>query len=454
MPCFSSDFLLEGQCARSCYRERERKAPVLARCDISFIRALAEDRLYQTVTDFFLRDDPTRQMLMRLAGVEERFITGDGSDYEKFRFFCTVMGDSIGSLAWLHAQAELRILLDCPLDLCAKHCDEIWQKTGAMFATERVTARTVVRRCGIEALLVVLPPDDELSLLEKVGREMGIAVLPIFCPDTLLDVQGNFAQAVHRLCEITGVEVDSLEGLGRAIGAVLDRFAAAGCKAAVHTVWPCRFQRPDPYHADMAVKKILVEGISPNEQERAVLCTQLWRILGIEYRRRNMLLELPSGGASPMRNAVRVDGAPARIPYRTATQLLEYLSSCAGLPRVALYVAEPGEVPDMLTLVGRYANPQGPDGAGFSFGLISGTDRQMRSCTQMLMAANRAEDVLGAYPDFRLSTSLLDGELFCRTLCNLFAEREAFEELKLPQERAEALLRRVCYENMKRLHRI
>ena len=111
------------------------------------------------------------------------------------------------------------------------------------------------------------------------------------------------------------------------------------------------------------------------------------------------------------------------------------------------------DAPVLAAIAARY--PTKVEGVPqFSFGIVQGSPAENRARLQALANAVPLSHIAGAFSDRRLPTSLLDGELFRRTLCSMLAEWEEYGELELPQERIDLLLRRICHENMKRLYRI
>ena len=78
------DFLLSGKVAEKLYHEYARELPILDyHCHIS-PREIYEDRSFENITQVWLGADHYKWRLMRANGVDERYITGDASDWEKF----------------------------------------------------------------------------------------------------------------------------------------------------------------------------------------------------------------------------------------------------------------------------------------------------------------------------------------------------------------------------------
>ena len=426
--------------AAHCQRNGQAALPPIARCARDFVTALAEDRPYLNAAELWVKH-PHVQAQMRLAGVEECFVSGDGSDYEKFCNFCTVMGDIFENPLKEQVHASLRMLFDCSLSVCDAHCDAIWMAVAEALRAEPMGARALVRRYGISTLLCAADPGDAL-LDFLTARAAGIGVLPLFCPDALLDTaSSDFPAAVRALGEAHGVSVTALDSLGAALQRAVARFAEMGCPAAVHSVWPKVFCRPDPYHAELALQRAL-RGESLTALEQDLLQAQLWRILGKEYRKHGLMLELPSGGAAPMRYSKKFHTVCGGISYQVAAELLDYLRECDGLPRIALYIADPAEATAAAALGARYpAIGQGVP--QLALGVVRGASGRTRARLEALAAVMPLGDAVGSFTDFRLCDDLSDAVLFHRVLCDMCAasggETEAARQNDIPA--------RVAYQN-------
>ena len=78
------DFLLESETAKKLFHAYAENTPILDyHCHIN-PREIAEDRHFDNITQVWLGGDHYKWRLMRSFGVEEKYITGDASDYEKF----------------------------------------------------------------------------------------------------------------------------------------------------------------------------------------------------------------------------------------------------------------------------------------------------------------------------------------------------------------------------------
>ena len=78
------DFLLNTETARKLYHDYAASCPIIDyHCHIS-PKEIWEDQRFENITKVWLGGDHYKWRLMRCAGVDEYYITGGASDYEKF----------------------------------------------------------------------------------------------------------------------------------------------------------------------------------------------------------------------------------------------------------------------------------------------------------------------------------------------------------------------------------
>ena len=81
------DFILSTETAKKLYHDYAAKVPVLDyHCHLS-PQEIAEDKRFKNITELWLGGDHYKWRIMRSNGVEEKYITGDGDDKEKFHKF-------------------------------------------------------------------------------------------------------------------------------------------------------------------------------------------------------------------------------------------------------------------------------------------------------------------------------------------------------------------------------
>ncbi len=116
------NFLLSTDTAITLYHEHAKNMPI---CDYHCHlnpKEIAEDKRYNNITEIWLGGDHYKWRTMRSFGVEEKYITGDASDFEKFEAFAKVMPYLIGNPMYHWSHLELKRYFGIEETLSPKTC--------------------------------------------------------------------------------------------------------------------------------------------------------------------------------------------------------------------------------------------------------------------------------------------------------------------------------------------
>ena len=108
MPFLSEDFLLHTETAKVLYHDFARDMPIFDyHCHLP-VREIAEDRNFENLTQIWLLGDHYKWRAMRANGVEERFITGDATDDEKFEAWAATVPKTLRNPLYHWTHLELK----------------------------------------------------------------------------------------------------------------------------------------------------------------------------------------------------------------------------------------------------------------------------------------------------------------------------------------------------------
>ena len=443
MRSIQNNMLLASESATSLFQKTARGGYIL-RGDRTLLCLLAENRVYQTPTELWITHDPHARAMLRHAAADEAFVEGAGSDFEKFRIFCTVMEQSVGNPLQLQCHMALRELFDCELLLNETNCEKIWRIVCETLSCEDLTPCEYVKKCGVDTVTVPLAPWELPDDLDRVPE---LRVLPVFAPDAYFLPTGKaFSAAVRAL----DGEICDFKSFCKALLASFDRFAASGCRVATHGVLPDAFSRPNEYHAALYFEKALAgEVLAPNEL--ALYQAQLWRVLSQGYAMRDITMELRVG-ETPAKNEINhpVSGVNSVTALK---ELLDYLKERVGLPRVAVYAESAAQLLDVAALAARY--PAIIEGVPqIALGVWQSAPADVRAQLRALASVAPLSECLGALPDARLPYSALSPALFHRTLCTELADWELHGETDSGEEILCRVIARLTGENMQKYYQL
>ena len=435
--------LLTSESATSLF-QKTAHGGYAVRGDRALLRLLAENKVYQTPTELWIAHDPHAKGMLRHAGAEETFVEGNGSDFEKFRLFCTVMAQSVGNPLQLQCHLALRELFACDLVLNDTNCEQIWQRVCEVLARENLTPCGYIKKCGADTVTVPLAPWEAL---EDLGRVRELRVLPVFSPDAyFLPTGKEFCAAVRAL----DGGITDWKGFCKALESALDRFVVSGCRVATHSVLPAVFARPNEYHAALYFEKALAgEMLAPHEL--ALYQAQLWRVLSKAYAAHGMTLELRVGKTTAK---TEISHPVYGIFSSKATrELLDYLKERVGLPRVAIYTESAALIPTVASMAARYP-AIAEDVPQVALGVWQGAPADPRAQLRALASVVPLSACVGALPDARLPLSPLAPLLFHRALCAELADWEAHGETNVGEEDLCRAVTRLTDENMRKYYQL
>ena len=100
----NENYLLHNETAKKLYFEYAKDLPIISLCS----QNEPSNKVYNNVAEAFLLNDSYKLDAMRDCGIDEKFITGDASDYEKFKAFCSILPKFAGHPIYLLSHIELK----------------------------------------------------------------------------------------------------------------------------------------------------------------------------------------------------------------------------------------------------------------------------------------------------------------------------------------------------------
>ena len=96
---------------------------------------IAEDRQFENLTQIWIEGDHYKYRAMRANGIDEKFITGDASDYEKFLKWAETVPYTLRNplYHWTHLELKQGFgIADCVLN--AATADSVYSRAGELLA--------------------------------------------------------------------------------------------------------------------------------------------------------------------------------------------------------------------------------------------------------------------------------------------------------------------------------
>ena len=456
------DFLLSSETARRLFHSYAEKQPIIDyHCHLS-PEQIAKDQRYTNITEVWLYGDHYKWRAMRSCGVSEKYITGDASDFEKFRAYCACMPKLIGNPLYHWSHLELRRYFDCDLIISEQNCDEIWRITAEKLSDPQMSARNLILRSGVEVVGTTDDPADSLVYHAQLKKEgFAVNVAPSFRPDKALALhKKGIRDYIAALGKANGVEITDLASLCKAYGNALDRFCALGCRAADHGLDTFLCVMPNEFHANEIFTRAIEKNGKVITEDKAVLFrTQIMRFLSAEYKKRRWVMQWHIGALrNPNVKMLKSLGRDTGFDSISGTPcitgvagLLNYLEEADILPKTILYSINPSDNAAICALSGSFCKggngaPYVTQGIAWWFNdTFSGMKNQIISYAELLPLGK----FVGMETDSRSFLSYSRHDYFRRILCSVIGEWMEDGFIPYDPESAGKLISDICYNNAK-----
>ncbi|HCA29965.1 MAG TPA: glucuronate isomerase [Ruminococcaceae bacterium] len=444
------DFMLRTKMARRLYHEYAEDMPIIDyHCHLN-PQMIAENHQFKNLTELLLGGDHYKWRVMRAYGIDEKYITGDADDYEKFKMWAETLPHCIGNPLYHWTHLELKRYFNIGETLTPDTAQEIWQKGNDLLGEEDFRARSLITRANVEVVCTTDDPADDLNHHQQLRQEgFEIRVLPTFRPDKAVEIGKNtFVTYVKEQ------SISSYEGLQSWLRGRIGFFHENGCRLSDHALEAVPYAQGDA----KAVFDKAMAGQMPDPQEQEVFKTAMLQFCAKEYAARSWTMQLHIGALrnnnTPMFEKLGPDTGYDSVNDLSIAaplaRLLDSLETDDMLPKTILYTLNPKDNYVLGTMIGNFQKAPFKGkvqlGSGWWF-----NDQRDGMVAQMKAFANLG--VLGTFvgmlTDSRSFVSYPRHEYFRRILCNLIGGWVEHGEYPEDYEALGDIIQGICYKNAK-----
>ncbi|ADH60021.1 Glucuronate isomerase [Thermoanaerobacter mathranii subsp. mathranii str. A3] len=427
------NFLLTNDIAVTLYHQYARNMPIYDfHCHLS-PKEIYENKRFKNITEIWLYGDHYKWRLMRANGIDEKYITGNADDYDKFMAYAKTIPMAIGNPVYHWTHLELQRYFGIYDLLNEKTAKSIWERANEVINHDDFNVRNIIKKSNVKIIITTDDPTDSLEyhIKLKEQNEFDVKVLPAFRPDKGLGIEKeDFIPWLKKLEEVTGKEINNYEDFLQALEKRIEFFHTVGCRISDHALDYVFYQKSSKQEVEKIFKKALIrQHLTKEEIDSFKTYTLIF--LGKKYAELKWVMQLHIGA---MRNnntkMYKVLGPDTgydsisdfAIAYPLA-RLLDALEVEDSLPKTILYTLNPAANYVIATMIGNF---QGGKIAGkMQFGTAWWfNDNKDGMIEQMKALANTGllSRFIGMVTDSRSFLSYTRHEYFRRILCNLLGE--------------------------------
>ncbi len=451
------EFLLSTETAKKLYHEYAEKMPILDyHCHID-PKEIYEDRKFDNITQVWLGGDHYKWRQMRSNGVEEKYITGDASDREKFQKWAETLEMAIGNPLYHWSHLELKRYFGYDGFLSGDTAEEVWNLCNEKLQAG-MSARKLIEMSNVTLVCTTDDPADTLEWHKKIAADptFTVQVLPAWRPDKAMNLEKpDYTVYLEKLGEAASMEIKTFADLVEALKKRMDYFASVGCTVSDHGLEYVMYAPVSEETVEQIfAKRLTGEKITKDEEHQ--FKTAFMVAMGKEYHKKNWVMQLHFGVKRDNNQKIfRELGADAGIDcisnYNPADQMADYLNALADtdeLPKTILYSLNPIDNAAIGTIIGCFQDSSCigkiQQGSGWWFNdNKTGMIEQMTSLANLGLLGN----FIGMLTDSRSFLSYTRHEYFRRIMCNLIGGWVENGEYPADYKTLEKIVKGISYNN-------
>lgn len=424
------DFLLSTETAKILYHNYAENMPIIDyHCHIN-PQEIAEDRAFDTITQVWLGADHYKWRQMRSNGIEESYITGDATDYDKFIKWAETIQNAIGNPLYHWSHLELQRYFNCEQPLTVKNAKELFEQCNQKLKQSNMTARGLIKQSNVEVICTTDDPIDSLEWHKKIAQDssFSVKVLPAWRPDKAMNLEKmDYLDYLSKLETASGTKISSFADLKEALKNRLAFFDSMDCKVSDHGLSYVMYQPASKEEIEAIFSKRLT-GTPISQLEELKFKTAFLLFAGKEYHRLGWVMQLHYGvkrdnnvlrynqlGPDTGFDCINTDGSSSQL-----ADFLNALNITEQLPKTILYSLNPYDNAAIDTIIGCFQDSSAvgkiQHGSAWWFNdHKTGMTEQMISLANLGLLAN----FIGMLTDSRSFLSYTRHEYFRRILCEL-----------------------------------
>jgi glucuronate isomerase len=455
-----NNFLLETKTAEYLYHEHASKMPLIDYHCHLIPQQIGDDIQFENLTQAWLYGDHYKWRALRSNGIQEKFITGEASDYEKFERWAETVPMTLRNPLYHWTHLELRRYFGIEDILNPSSARKIYDMSSEMLKTKEFSARGLMERMNVKVVCTTDDPIDNLEYHKKIAKEgFSVKVLPAWRPDNALAIDdiSAFNAYIDRLTEASGVTISSFQHLLDALRNRQEYFHSLGCRLSDHGlenffIEPYTNKEIDSIFSRIRSRKE-VSAVDSLKFKSAMLYESAimeqdkgWTIqFHVGPMRNNNMRMLKKIG--PNTGFDSIGDYPIALPM---SRFLDRLDSTNQLAKTILYNINPSDNEVVATMIGNFQDGSVAGKIQFGSGWWfldqkDGMQRQLNTLSTLGLLSR----FVGMLTDSRSLLSYPRHEYFRRILCNLLGNDVERGELPNDLKLLGQMVENISYNNAK-----
>ncbi|HLF46615.1 MAG TPA: glucuronate isomerase [Chitinophagaceae bacterium] len=456
----NENFLLNNTTAKQLYYEYAKDMPIIDYHNHLPPQEIAENKNFDNLTQVWLNGDHYKWRAMRTNGVEEAYITGNKSDWEKFRAWAATVPYTLRNPLYHWTHLELQRYFDIHEVLNADSAKTIYDECAAKLQTKEFSVRGLLEKMKVKLICTTDDPVDHLAFHQQIEKDCwSTKVLPAFRPDKSMNVDdsaafNNYLTGLEKAADI------SISTYNDYIAALKKRhacFVANHCSVSDHGLEEIYAEDYTSTEIAGIFAKIRSGGSLSLEENKKFKSAMLvnfaewdWEKGFVQQYHLGALRNNNSRMLQQLGPDTGWDSVGDFPQARALSKFLNRLDKNNTLAKTILYNLNPADNELFATMIGNFNDGSiaGKIQWGSSWWFLDqkdGMTKQINTLSNMGLLSR----FIGMLTDSRSFLSFPRHEYFRRLLCNLFGEEIEQGELPGDIEWTGKIIQDICFNNAK-----
>lgn len=456
----TDNFLLHNETAKTLYHNHAKTQPIFDyHCHLS-PKDIAEDRQFENLYQIWIDGDHYKYRAMRANGVNEKFITGNASDYEKFSKWAETVPYTLRNPLYHWTHLELKNYFGITTLLNSNSAESIYNQCSDLLKKPEYSVKNLLRKMNVKVVGTTDDPTDDLQYHKQLQEQhFEIAVLPSFRPDKATEIEKGqvFVDWIQKLEKTVGYSIADFSTLIKALQERHDFFHEMGCRISDHGHSNFYGEEYTPTEVNAifskALKGEIVSVLEINKYKSAVLFELALMNKTKSWAQQFHVGAIRNNNAKMLHYVGPDQGFDSLGDLNMADNMSKFfgkLSQCDGLANTIVYNLNPRDSEMFASMAANFndgivAGKMQYGAAWWFLDQKDGMEKQLNVLSNFGLLSR----FVGMVTDSRSFLSFPRHEYFRRILCNVLGEEIQKGELPNDMKLIGNMVEAICYKNAK-----
>jgi len=457
----TEDFILQSKTARRLYHEYAEQMPIYDyHCHLP-AGLIAEDHLFENITKVWLAGDHYKWRAMRANGIDERYITGDAPDNEKFEQWAITVPFTLRNPLYHWTHLELKRYFGINELLCGDNAKDIYDACSEMLSNDDFSVCKLLGKMNVDLVCTTEGPLDNLVHHRKIRENSGLLkVYTAFRPDKAFATEdlSSLNVFIDKLGQMCCFEILNFDAYIEALHQRHEFFHNEGCRLSDYGLETAYAEKYTAAETARIFDKIRANTPLDTSESLKFKSAMMYELASMDAET-GWVMQLHIGALrnnnSKMLSKLGPDtGYDSIGDLEIASPLsvfLDRLNAADKLPKTILYNLNPRDNAVMATMLGNFQDGSIPGKIQFGpawwfLDQKAGMEEQI----EMLSNLGLLSRFIGMTTDSRSFLSFPRHEYFRRILCNIIGNDVEQGLLPGDIELLGKMIEDICFNNAER----